>query len=66
MPDADEDEDGVLNYNDAFPLDPLKSTDADYDGVDDAEDTEVLQSSLLVPEYPEEMLRESLEGTLDF
>ena len=66
LPDADEDEDGVLNYNDAFPLDPLKSTDADYDGVDDAEDTEVLQSSLLVPEYPEEMLRESLEGTLDF
>ena len=36
--DGDADSDGVLNYLDAFPTDPLKSLDADHDLVDDAED----------------------------
>lgn len=36
--DGDADSDGVLNYLDAFPTDPLKSIDADHDIVDDAED----------------------------
>ena len=36
--DGDADSDGVLNYLDAFPTDPLKSLDADHDIVDDAED----------------------------
>ena len=36
--DGDADSDGVPNYLDAFPTDPLKSLDADHDIVDDAED----------------------------
>ena len=36
--DGDADSDGVPNYLDAFPIDPLKSIDADHDIVDDAED----------------------------
>jgi len=36
--DGDADNDGVLNYLDAFPTDPLKSLDADHDLVDDADD----------------------------
>ena len=36
--DGDADSDGVPNYLDAFPTDPLKSIDADHDIVDDAED----------------------------
>lgn len=38
-PWEDSDDDGVLNYLDAFPDDPTKSADLDYDGIDDEEDT---------------------------
>ena len=34
----DEDDDGVLNYSDAFPTDPNKNKDLDGDGIDDSED----------------------------
>ena len=37
-PLGDYDEDGVLNYVDAFPEDPEKSGDLDYDGVADDQD----------------------------
>ena len=36
--DGDQDADGVPNYLDAFPTDPSKSRDDDYDGIDDAVD----------------------------
>ncbi|MEL0048685.1 MAG: hypothetical protein VW867_08570 [Gammaproteobacteria bacterium] len=38
LPLEDADEDGVLNYQDAFPEDPARSADADFDGIDDADD----------------------------
>tara|TARA_B100000161_G_scaffold234298_1_gene183139 strand:+ start:445 stop:2073 length:1629 start_codon:yes stop_codon:yes gene_type:complete len=42
--DGDFDNDGVLNYLDAFPTDPLKSIDDDYDGLEDSfEDNDILQ-----------------------
>ena len=37
----DADGDGVANYLDAFPTDPFKSKDDDYDGVDDLSDQDV-------------------------
>ena len=37
-PLLDEDDDGVLNYSDAFPTDPNKNKDLDGDGIDDSED----------------------------
>ncbi len=42
---ANEDDDGdtVLNFLDAFPEDASKSTDDDYDNIDDAEDTDIVQ-----------------------
>jgi hypothetical protein len=64
--EEDTDDDGVLNYKDAFPLDPLKSTDADYDGVDDLEDSDVNQIIFSIPEYPGEMTRSAEEGNADF
>lgn len=39
LPLEDADDDGVLNYQDAFPEDPARSADADFDGIDDADDT---------------------------
>ena len=62
----DTDDDGVLNYKDAFPLDPLTSTDADYDGLDDLEDPDISQLTFPIPEYPPEMIRSPEEGTIDF
>ena len=45
--DGDFDNDGVLNYLDAFPTDPLKSIDNDYDGLEDSfEDNDILQFQL--------------------
>ena len=38
--DGDQDADGVPNYLDAFPTDPLKSEDDDYDGLDNDNDNE--------------------------
>ena len=38
--DADKDNDGVLNDNDLFPLDPLESADTDEDGLGDNRDTD--------------------------
>jgi hypothetical protein len=35
----DADGDGVLNFKDAFPTDPAKTSDADFDGTDDSEDS---------------------------
>ena len=64
--DGDADDDGVLNYQDSFPLDPSKSTDADYDGVDDVVDDVISQSLFAVPQYPAEMVRSPNEGTIDF
>ncbi len=66
LADEDTDDDGVLNYRDAFPLDPLTSTDADHDGIDDLDDTEVSQFTFPIPEYPDEMIRSPGEGTIDF
>ena len=42
---ANEDDDGdtVLNFLDAFPDDVNKSTDDDYDNIDDADDTNIVQ-----------------------
>ena len=42
---ANEDDDGdtVLNFLDAFPEDASKSTDDDYDNIDDADDSDVVQ-----------------------
>ena len=37
----DADGDGVANYLDAFPTDPFKSKDDDYDGVDDLSDPDL-------------------------
>ena len=37
---GDEDEDGVINLNDAFPLDVSESVDTDFDGIGDNEDTD--------------------------
>ena len=37
-PDADTDEDGVKDINDAFPYDPTETTDSDGDGVGDNSD----------------------------
>ncbi len=39
LPLEDVDGDGVLNFKDAFPEDAEKSADADFDGVDDSEDS---------------------------
>ena len=39
LPLEDADKDGVLNFKDAFPEDPSRSADADFDGIDDSEDT---------------------------
>ena len=64
--DEDADDDGVLNYKDAFPLDPLASTDADYDGLDDLEDPDISHLTFPIPEYPAEMIRSPEEGTIDF
>ena len=38
LPPEDADDDGVLNFKDAFPEDPTKSSDVDFDGIDDSED----------------------------
>ena len=46
---GDADSDGILNYLDAFPTDPQKSVDADYDGLDDlTDDNDVTQ---FIPNY---------------
>ena len=37
----DSDSDGIVNYLDFYPSDSNKSRDDDYDGIDDAEDTEI-------------------------
>lgn len=37
-PLEDDDNDGVLNFLDAFPNDPERSADEDFDGIDDIED----------------------------
>jgi len=38
--DGDQDGDGILNYLDAFPTDPLKYLDADHDLIEDTEDND--------------------------
>jgi hypothetical protein len=38
VPTGDEDQDGVLNYADAFPEDSTKTSDIDNDGIDETED----------------------------
>ena len=48
IPYEDDDGDGFLNIFDAFPEDPLKNTDVDHDGIDDSEDSEILQ---FIPAY---------------
>jgi hypothetical protein len=57
-PDGDADGDGVLNYRDAFPEDAGKSVDADYDGIDDAEDTDVAQTVYQLPDYSELVMQD--------
>lgn len=39
--DLDSDSDGILNYLDSYPSDATKSRDDDYDGIEDATDTEI-------------------------
>ena len=39
LPVEDADGDGVPNFKDAFPEDPAKSADEDFDGIDDSEDS---------------------------
>lgn len=39
--DLDDDNDGVLDANDQFPLDPTRSKDTDGDGIDDKVDTDI-------------------------
>jgi hypothetical protein len=39
LPLEDADGDGVPNFKDAFPEDPAKSADEDFDGIDDSEDS---------------------------
>ena len=41
LKDSDSDSDGIVNYLDFYPSDSNKSRDDDYDGIDDAEDTEI-------------------------
>ena len=50
---ANEDDDGdrVLNFLDAFPDDPTKSVDDDYDEIDDLEDTEIVQTEMVWNKY---------------
>jgi len=38
VPTGDQDQDGVLNYADAFPEDSTKTGDLDNDGIDDSTD----------------------------
>ena len=57
-PDEDADGDGVLNYRDAFPEDADKSVDADYDDVDDAEDTDVAQTVYQLPDYSDLVMQD--------
>ena len=38
LPTGDEDQDGVLNYADAFPEDAIKTSDIDNDGIDETRD----------------------------
>ena len=45
LPLEDTDSDGTLNFQDAFPLDAERTTDTDYDGIDDSEDSSVSQFS---------------------
>ena len=45
LPLQDADSDGTLNFQDAFPLDATRTTDTDYDGIDDAEDSNISQFS---------------------
>jgi len=39
LPLEDADVDGVPNFKDAFPEDPARSADEDFDGIDDSEDS---------------------------
>lgn len=39
LPLEDADGDGILNFKDAFPEDPAKFADEDFDGIDDSEDS---------------------------
>lgn len=39
--DLDDDNDGVLDVNDQFPLDPTRSKDTDGDGIDDRVDSDI-------------------------
>ncbi len=50
---ANEDDDGdrILNFLDAFPEDATKSTDNDYDGIDDAEDSDISQIIMTWKKY---------------
>ena len=41
----DDDGDGILNFLDAFPEDPSKSKDDDYDGIADSEDSNINQTT---------------------
>ena len=64
--DVDLDNDNVPNYLDAFPEDTNKSTDADYDGVEDGDDETVSQTIFQLPDYSElEMQDYPEKGTLE-
>jgi len=56
--DGDADGDDVPNYRDAFPEDADKSVDADYDGVDDAEDSDVAQTIYQLPDYSDLVMQD--------
>jgi hypothetical protein len=50
--DTDDDNDGVLDINDAFPLDSSETTDTDGDGIGDNSDTMMRLSQQLILELP--------------
>lgn len=61
---ANEDDDGdrILNFLDAFPEDATKSTDNDYDGIDDAEDSDISQIIMTWKKYLDKNIFEPTEN----
>ena len=59
--DGDFDNDGVLNFLDAFPEDASKSKDDDYDGIADSEDTEINQAKPAWEKYLDKELFSNYE-----
>lgn len=66
-PDADDDNDGVSDADDAFPLDATESNDQDNDGIGDNTDTDIDGDNVpndddLFPRNPQESIDTDLDG----